>query len=548
MFRVLTPLLFICLMGIVMPLQAQQSSALTWPTQIYLGEENCGEIAAVRASATGKWRALSDRDSARPSHAWLRVPTPELGKSRTISIPRESAHFFHVILPGQNSAQIQNLYLPNPPYASSGRWVTYELIGTGLAADALICLVAPRVAPSMLQVLPTAEHQAREQSAQALQAGSLSVMFSVALSALVFWWWLRDRLYLLYCAHVLCFAVWCLGGSYVLARVMRDWPSAPTPSFITTQLSFALSVCLIILFALRFTDLTRWAPRMAKLLSVCAKLSLLLAPLQVVAVTLFGSYQALIILPGNVLVVFAGFVLLATEVRVAWRGNRYARFFLLGWTPIIALGVVQALLRLHNDVHAFALHDWFLPAAAFEALMISLGLADRSLSLRRERDVARKLAEMDALTGILNRRGILDRLDASAQKESGALLLCDLDHFKQINDRYGHDVGDDCLRSFATIAASIVQEPSALGRYGGEEFAVVLPNKSVADARQLAEDLRQRLAYQVLRAGHIEVKVSVSIGISAYVQNESTRAAISRADKALYHAKAAGRDRVEVAQ
>jgi diguanylate cyclase (GGDEF)-like protein/PAS domain S-box-containing protein len=166
------------------------------------------------------------------------------------------------------------------------------------------------------------------------------------------------------------------------------------------------------------------------------------------------------------------------------------------------------------------------------------------------------LASTDALTGLLNRRAFdaaLDAAFASGRTEGGdlSLLMIDVDRFKSFNDRYGHTVGDDCLRKVAAEFRRTLRRPGlAVARYGGEEFAVVLPRTPLSAAIEEAEALRRAVrGLSIENAASEHGIVTVSIGVAALAGGRglaSPRELVRRADGALYAAKAAGRDRTEI--
>ncbi|MCK0538278.1 GGDEF domain-containing protein [Alcanivorax quisquiliarum] len=162
---------------------------------------------------------------------------------------------------------------------------------------------------------------------------------------------------------------------------------------------------------------------------------------------------------------------------------------------------------------------------------------------------AREMAIRDELTGLFNRRHIMELLaQQRALAESGeyrfTVCFVDLDHFKRINDRFGHGSGDRVLRRFAQIAHETLREADYIGRLGGEEFVLVLPQSDAQGAAQVAERLRAALAAEDFSPLDPALSASVSIGIAEYRPGENLKDTLARADHCLYLAKSRGRDRV----
>ena len=158
-----------------------------------------------------------------------------------------------------------------------------------------------------------------------------------------------------------------------------------------------------------------------------------------------------------------------------------------------------------------------------------------------------KQAVTDALTGVLNRRGILDKLEAEiarAERQGKPLSvgLLDIDHFKSINDRYGHAVGDVVLCAVVERAQAALRGYDAVGRFGGEEFLIVIPGVEAGGALPVLERVRLRVSETPVAAEAHRISVTVSIGGAAY-RGGSIDSLIRAADEALYRAKAQGRDR-----
>jgi two-component system cell cycle response regulator len=166
---------------------------------------------------------------------------------------------------------------------------------------------------------------------------------------------------------------------------------------------------------------------------------------------------------------------------------------------------------------------------------------------------ARRLATVDTLTGLLNRRAFLDVLDReSARSERHSyplsLLLLDADHFKRVNDTYGHAAGDAVLQGFARVLGHVARRSDVVARWGGEEFVVALPQTGAAGARVAAERVRRALAearYPI--PGGEPLRMTASVGAATALPPWQRDAVISAADEAMYAAKARGRNRVEFA-
>jgi diguanylate cyclase (GGDEF)-like protein len=162
----------------------------------------------------------------------------------------------------------------------------------------------------------------------------------------------------------------------------------------------------------------------------------------------------------------------------------------------------------------------------------------------------RRLANSDGLTGLQNRRRVTERLDLELERTrifgtSLSLLLCDVDHFKQVNDRFGHNIGDEVLIRVASTLQETIHQPDLVGRWGGEEFLVVLPDTDADGARLIGERLRRAIeSLPPVVCG--PERVTCSIGCTTREGDTPAAAFVDRADQALYRAKKNGRNRVEV--
>ena len=188
-------------------------------------------------------------------------------------------------------------------------------------------------------------------------------------------------------------------------------------------------------------------------------------------------------------------------------------------------------------------------AEQFNSIMAIVGLTGLgalALTLNQSRVTRRHRhdAETDALTGQMNRRALFERFDRGPLAAPTAVLMFDIDHFKQINDLQGHGVGDAVIRHFAMILDRGVRQHDVTARIGGEEFCAVLPNLSLDDARRLAERIRQDFQQHPLWLTAQYFPATVSAGVATGDSGEAFSSTLHRADAALYAAKRGGRNRV----
>lgn len=187
--------------------------------------------------------------------------------------------------------------------------------------------------------------------------------------------------------------------------------------------------------------------------------------------------------------------------------------------------------------------------ASFSFGLLLLGIGGILMASQRLHYELEQLASKDGLTGAYNRRALFELGEnevarVQRQKSSLSMLMLDLDHFKAINDNHGHQIGDQVLAEFARRLQSVLRKPAVLGRYGGEEFVVLLPETDRAEARRVAQRM-----LEVTASKSALPHCTVSIGLATFqpAGNDTLQALISRADAALYHAKHLGRNRVEEA-
>lgn len=383
----------------------------------------------------------------------------------------------------------------------------------------------------------------------ALVFGALMAMST---AALLIWLVLKDRLFVLYASL---FSLQALYVAYLSGQGF-DWPwlsaAAPLASH-AWNVPAALSGTAACLFVREIADLKRYSARVYGAFGWFAAVFAVLAFANFLSHDGFGGWLPAI---GNL--VFAGTaVFTLVTALLAWRrGSRPAGWFLLAWVLLEAFTIATALRLLRTEAAGaeYLLYYGLPLSMVAAAVLIALGVADRLREQRVALSEAERHAQTDALTGVLNRRSLITRLDAACARAQArglpiALLFIDLDHFKQINDTWGHQAGDACLAAIIPPIQAELRHSDVVGRYGGEEFVVVLSSADVAAASLIAQRIRQRVADVRIEGFGPTIQLTCSIGVAASnslgVWGERL---IAQADAAVYAAKRSGRNRVQVAE
>lgn len=246
-----------------------------------------------------------------------------------------------------------------------------------------------------------------------------------------------------------------------------------------------------------------------------------------------------VLLMGMILAVITGLVV---AIRA---GSRAAKFQAGAWAPLIIVGLIALAYELANRHDMPLWTEAVLFALVVDFLVTASGIVDGFMIISRERDravadiaAARIAVATDPLTGIANRRGLALRFRSATHPRPRGLAVLDCDHFKQINDIYGHDIGDEVL---VAVAQALSVEGVFAARLGGEEFVLLLYDENW---QQRAEEIRQSLTLAVFEAVPEVVQPSTSsAGLTAILAHDTLDSATKRADRALYAAKNAGRDR-----
>lgn len=372
------------------------------------------------------------------------------------------------------------------------------------------------------------------------------IMLAMALLALALAPMLRDVTYAWCAGYILCYAV--IQGihtGFLFHPLELSWlagSSAMAQAAIT-----AMSVAFAAQFVVRFCELQKYAPLLRVPVTALAAGMLLVVVLRISRIDPLEQVGQVLIDP---LLILGALLLTVAALAAAFRGSRHAWFFLAGWVPLLTLSALSSAQASGTLPGIPWLDDASLATGAFEAVVLSLGLADRALNVRRDRDQVRVLADHDALTRVLNRRAwceMVDALIAGQVQRPYALLFLDLDHFKLLNDCRGHSAGDHALVAVADALRHELRPPDLLGRYGGEEFVAMLHGVSSDQAIQIATRLCRRVHRLEIPVDDA-LRLSVSIGLAMHQLDDTVDSWIERADRAMYAAKSDGRNRVRIAE
>jgi diguanylate cyclase (GGDEF)-like protein len=235
-----------------------------------------------------------------------------------------------------------------------------------------------------------------------------------------------------------------------------------------------------------------------------------------------------------------------------WAGRSEARLplvsnaMLYGMTGLSFLACAVVLVLDGRLVLTAPPSNW---AEHFNSIMAIIGLTGigaLSLTLNQLRAARRHRQDAltDSLTGLLNRRGLFDSFGQTDPEAGTAVLMFDIDHFKQINDQQGHAAGDAVIQQFSIIARLGMRQGDTVARVGGEEFCAILPGVPLDRAKAIAERIRIEFQSTPAQIGLRIIPATVSVGVSTTGRSESFSSVLSRADAALYKAKANGRNRV----
>ena len=498
---------------------------------------------AARRLGSPFWLKLQARADSPPGA----VPTLNVSKGRPLQVRAFSVAGGRIgqlpdatHLPGFRGMHQLVIALPHPLAAGDVLYVQVDPAGKGKGWEGL-----KFSASTLEETLRTGAEHAR------MIAIAFGALMAMAISSLLIWLVLSDRLLLLYATL---FSLQALYIAYLSGQGF-EWPllsyALPVLGY-TWNVTAALSGAAACLFVREIAELRLYSPRVYAIFGWMAGTFVVLAFANLADLIGLGAVVASI---GNL--VFMGSAIFTLVVAfLAWqRDNRAAGWFLIAWGLLEGFTIATAIRLLLTDPEgAEGLLYYGLPLSMVAAaVLIALGVADRLRAQRIALTDAERLAQTDPLTGVLNRRSLVERLEAACLRARArglpiALLFIDLDHFKEINDSYGHQAGDACLRAIIDPIHAELRQSDVIGRYGGEEFVVILSSADISAAGPIAERIRNRVSEVRVGGFGPPIGLTCSIGVATSdtlgVWGEHL---IARADAAVYDAKRSGRNRVQIA-
>ncbi|MCU0289325.1 MAG: sensor domain-containing diguanylate cyclase [Desulfobacterales bacterium] len=373
---------------------------------------------------------------------------------------------------------------------------------------------------------------------------AVGIVLSMFFYNLVLAAFLQDRIYLIYCTYI------GFIGCYV--ALQSGWPFGLglNPRL---RAEIILEVCAVALF---FGIVFSRSFLNTKNHAILDRIMLLLIALStaIFFISLIGFYDL-----ANTIAFFVGLIgpiVMISAAIIRWRqGYKPARYYMAAWIVLFFSIFCFSASGLGFLGYSFVVDNSLSIGTSLESILLSFALADRIQVLRKEsaklKEQERRLTELsitDELTGLFNKRWfsskILSEIEhARRLSRPLSLMILDVDHFKKLNDTYGHAAGDNVLAELGRIISASVRQSDIPCRYGGEEFSIIMPDADSNDSMIIAERLRKKFGSQQFKTEQDgNVRATISLGITQLADDDTKDTLFERADKALFHAKTQGRN------
>ena len=461
----------------------------------------------------------------------------------------------HLVLTSPHQARVEtwtpdkvlpvtrSLYGPDADPGFSTRGLVFPLPGGLAEGEAVYLRVhATTAMPMEVRVEPLARVHRADLVHVAWRSAILISLLLLSVLALGFWIGIGERSYgyllLTLFAQAAFFAA--VGGEI---RMVPGLPDSVLMDPRIPRLIGLVGALASVVFLVHYLDLRDRHPLLARLLMGCGIVFGVLVMVTLVAAPLWIAHLA------NLTLLVATVIVMVAAAAGVLRGHRASYFVFFSWLPMLVLLAIS-IAGVTGPWNAPAWLSHAFPASfVLAGLVLMIGLSDTLQQLRRDRDHASRLATFDGLTGAMSRPAIEARLKAAVEEaHKGRLPLSvvffDIDHFKRINDDYGHRVGDSCLKIIALRTRNRLRTYDLFGRWGGDEIVVLLPDTRFGEAMGVAENLRSAVNCRPLSIDRHLFQVTLSLGVAELVPGETAEDLLERADAALYASKQGGRDRV----
>ena len=411
-----------------------------------------------------------------------------------------------------------------------------------------------------------------------------TAVLTLALYNLIIFLYLREKLYLLYLGHISIFMIWALNYKGILL------PYITMETYDLLQITIPTFFALLIFFSQSILETKKYFLFLHKLLNTFIGICIVSFIWMLISIESGFYFMNIAAVPFLPVLFFVAFWAL-------YKNHNIAKLYLVALTVYILGMSLLGLLALGILPYNVVLSYSAIIGSFFEVIFFSLLLAYRINVVRQEslqsqkelikqkktessrlfhtvaqktmelnkakaaleEELAKKeslekhlkhLASTDPMTELMNRRSFFDTcnkvmIESSAKDTELACLIIDIDHFKNINDTYGHDMGDKVIKTIAKLMINNTRTVDFIGRIGGEEFAILMPNTDVESAYQIADRLRDNISKEKMALDGKDIYVTVSIGLSYLTHaDKSIHTIIKRADTALYEAKQSGRNQI----
>ena len=396
------------------------------------------------------------------------------------------------------------------------------------------------------------------------------MLFSLGIYNLLLFLVIRDRNYLLYVLYIASYGLFQVSLNGLAFQYL--WPDSPDWNNRSIACLMGIGMFYIMLFSHSFLALKTNSPVMSKVL-----IGLMVTYLAIAASTYVLPYQH-VIRTGTLAAMLGVVCIMVATVTCLIKRFRPARYFFVSWA-VLLLGMLAYTLKTFSLLPANFVTEYAIQiGSVLEVLLLSLALADRikilqeenqrmqarvneeleqhvrerTLELERANRKLEELSTTDGLTGLKNRRFFnevfaLECKRTSRSADHLSVILIDIDHFKNLNDSYGHLLGDECIKGVANaIAKAAFRQTDTKCRYGGEEFVVLMPSTPAEGALRVAANIQEAIRTLAIPHQGKTIAVTASLGVATVASDreDAVRDVLAQADQALYQAKASGRNAV----